>query len=564
MRFDAHRRLDRRDVDLRDVEIDADVVGDALPVLRGEVHGDLGERGEQVEVGRERGHGAVEEQQILDVEHQLLRHAGAVAEERLGDVADLADQLVGRHLRRVAHRAVKIEIANDGVDVRIDRERAELAERLHLHADVARGPGQHELQEGLALGLVESAGDAVVEQCGAPIGQHEQVATVEVAVEDAVEHGPLEERDHAGFHDRLGVDARRLHANCVVEGEPREALHHEHPLGDQRGMRTGHDHLALVGEGQHLGDVEHVVGLEAEVELFDDGLGEQLDEGRRVGQRSDRDAPDQVRREPAHRLQVLRDQVGDRRPLHLHHDLLARHELRAVHLGDRRSRDRCAIEAGEHGIERCAEVSLDRLADHLERLGRHLVAQEAELAHQLGREDSLARRQDLAHLDVGRAKPFERFAKPLRHAGPADFATLRLLLDLPQQQRRAQDASGADHPWPRRQPAGSGERWDGGPGAGPDPVEADPPHHCIGVDDPRPVGGERAKVQVARRLFVDPQAGRVRHLRDPTGDPWATSPSPCPCEHAGRGRDRRSGQPKGWRRQDHRGARAGRGRPSPG
>ena len=65
-------------------------------------------------------------------------------------------------------------------------------------------------------------------------------------------------------------------------------------------MRAGHDDPALAGLASTRGDVEHVLGLEAEVELLDDGLGEQLDQRRRVGERGDRDAPDEQRRDPRH------------------------------------------------------------------------------------------------------------------------------------------------------------------------------------------------------------------------------------------------------------------------
>jgi hypothetical protein len=64
----------------------------------------------------------------------------------------------------------------------------------------------------------QAAGDAEVEQRGAAVGQHEQVPAVQVAVEDAVDHGALHEADHAGADDRLGVDAGVLHAGDVVEG----------------------------------------------------------------------------------------------------------------------------------------------------------------------------------------------------------------------------------------------------------------------------------------------------------------------------------------------------------
>ena len=107
---------------------------------------------------------------------------------------------------------------------------------------------------------------------------------MQVAVEDAEEHGALEERDQAGAHDRRRVDAGGLHALDVVEREAVEPLHHQHPPGDELGMGAGHDEGPLVGLGEDAGDVEHVLGLEAEVELLDDGLGEQLDQRRRVGQ----------------------------------------------------------------------------------------------------------------------------------------------------------------------------------------------------------------------------------------------------------------------------------------
>ena len=58
------------------------------------------------------------------------------------------------------------------------------------------------------------------------------------------------------------------------------------------------------------GDVEHVLGLEAEVELLDDGLGEQLDQGRRVGQGGHRDAADQEGGDPGHGGDVEPDQRG--------------------------------------------------------------------------------------------------------------------------------------------------------------------------------------------------------------------------------------------------------------
>jgi hypothetical protein len=64
----------------------------------GEVHRDVGDLGEEVEVGGQGGDGAVEEHHVLHEEHQLLGHPGAVAEQRLDHPLDLGDQLVGRQV----------------------------------------------------------------------------------------------------------------------------------------------------------------------------------------------------------------------------------------------------------------------------------------------------------------------------------------------------------------------------------------------------------------------------------------------------------------------------------
>ncbi len=143
--------------------------------------------------------------------------------------------------------------------------------------------------------------DAEVEQRRASVGQHEQVAAVQVAVEDAVDQRALHEGDHPGADHGLGVDPGVAHAGGVVEAEPGDPLHHQDPAGHELRMRA-RDHVAVLAEvAQDGGDVEHVGRFHAEVELLDDRLGEQLDERRRVGQRGDRDAADEVGREPRHR-----------------------------------------------------------------------------------------------------------------------------------------------------------------------------------------------------------------------------------------------------------------------
>ena len=134
-------------------------------------------------------------------------------------------------------------------------------------------------------------------------------------------------------------------------------------------------------------------GLEAEVELLDDGLREQLHQRRRVGQRGDGDAADQAGRQPRQRGDVVAEALRDLRPLHLHHDLLAGAQPGGVHLGDGGGGDGRLVEPLEQLVERAAEVDLDHGPDVGERLGRHLVAQQLELADQLVGEEALARRR---------------------------------------------------------------------------------------------------------------------------------------------------------------------------
>ncbi len=94
-----------------------------------------------------------------------------------------------------------------------------------------------------------------------------------------------------------------------------------------------------------------------------------------VGQRGDRDAADEVRREPAHGAQVPAHEAGDLRPLDLDDDLLAGVQPGRVHLGDGRRGDGRLVDPGEDGLQRRAELLLERAAHGAERLGRHAVTQ---------------------------------------------------------------------------------------------------------------------------------------------------------------------------------------------
>ena len=301
---EAEPGLHRVEVEVeRSPGAEPEVGGDPVAVVLLEVGVDVRDLAEDVEVGRERRGRAVEEHHVLHEEHELLRRAGAVPEELLREVAQLADQLVGRHRGRVLDRLVEPEVGDDRVEVGVGRERAEVAQRRELAAHVAGAPEHEQAQEREPLALVEPAGDAEVEQRGATVGQHEQVAAVQVAVEHAVQQRALEERDQARRAAARSVSMpAALHPVRVVERRSPESRSITSTRRVTRRRVRPRDHRVRTPVlREHARDVEHVLGLEPEVELLDDRLREQLDERGRVRERGDRDAADHARAEPRQR-----------------------------------------------------------------------------------------------------------------------------------------------------------------------------------------------------------------------------------------------------------------------
>ena len=199
--------------------------------------------------------------------------------------------------------------------------------------------------------MVQPAGDAVVEERHSPVGTDEEVSAVEVSVEDAEKRRPLEEGDHQRPHHSCSVDPGRVHPGDIVEGEAAEPLHHQNPPRHQARVGPRDHYRALIGRDQHSCHVEHVVGLEAEVQLLDDRLREQLHQRRGVGQGGYRYPADQIRGDPAHGRQVPFDASRNGRPLHLHHHLLAASQRRSVHLGNGSGSERLALEGREHHLQ---------------------------------------------------------------------------------------------------------------------------------------------------------------------------------------------------------------------
>ena len=353
------------------------------------------------------------------------------------------------------------------------------------------------------------------------VGQHEQVAAVQVAVEDAVDQRPFHEGDHPGADHGLGVDPGVAHAGGVVEAEPGHPLHHQDTARHELRMRS-RDHVAVLVEvTQHGGDVEHVGRFHAEVELLDDRLGEQLDECRRVGQGGDRDAADEVGRQPRHDPQVVAHETVDGGPLDLDDDVLAGAQPRPVDLGDRRRRERRAVERLEHVLEARPEILLDGPAHVVERLGGDLVAAFLELVDQLRREQALTRRDDLAELDVGRPEVLGGQPQPARDVAATGLDRRVLPASLapqPGDEGDGEPGDDGDHTAAGRDPCRSGELRHLRLGGGTKPCRARQPGRLVAVDDPRGVLGERRPLAVGRVRHGPQDAGICRVAIAPVGD----------------------------------------------
>ena len=110
-------------------------------------------------------------------------------------------------------------------------------------------------------------------------------------------------------------------------------------------------------------------------------------------------------------LDVALDLPRRVRPLHLDDDLPAVRQHRAVHLADRRGRDRLLLELEEQPLDRLPELLADRALDVLERERAHVVLQRPELGDDVRRNDVGPGREQLAELHERRAELVEHLAQ---------------------------------------------------------------------------------------------------------------------------------------------------------
>ena len=95
---------------------------------------------------------------VLDVEHERLRHAGAVRQQRLQDPTEVsAANSSGAELRRVDRGTIESELRDDRLDVDVGGQSAEIAKRSDLAVHVVRRGRRPSSEEGETFGLGSGA-----------------------------------------------------------------------------------------------------------------------------------------------------------------------------------------------------------------------------------------------------------------------------------------------------------------------------------------------------------------------------------------------------------------------
>ncbi len=105
-----------------------------------------------------------------------------------------------------------------------------------------------------------------------------------------------------------------------------------------------------------------------------------------------------------HEREIRLDLSWRVRPLDLDDDPPAVRQHSAVHLADRRSRERLLLELEEQPLDRLSELVLNRALDVCERERTNVVLQAPQLGDDVGRHDVGPRREQLAELDERRAR----------------------------------------------------------------------------------------------------------------------------------------------------------------
>ncbi len=208
----------------------------------------------------------------------------------------------------------------------------------------------------------------------------------------------------AGGDDRLAVaDRRAVHP-----------LERQHTLGGAIPVDGGRAIARIVAEilAQLLGRG----GFHTKVHLDAHYVGEGAD-------RLDRLQPAKARlraldqfSHPVEEIEIALERRLDARSQHLDSDVTAVGRNGEMDLCDRGGGDRLIVETREQGVDRLAELALDRGARLASRKGRQMVLQPRQVGRDPFAQEIGAGRQRLAELDEARAHVLQRRRQPLARA----------------------------------------------------------------------------------------------------------------------------------------------------
>ena len=364
---------------------------------------------------------------------------------RSSSTSSSADSAVGSIVRsRPRSREHRVEVG-------VGRERAEVAQRARAGPCVSplvAPTSSKQEREALAS---RRAGPVMPKsmQHGAAVGLHHEVAAVQVAVEDAVEHRAFHERRRARRAAPLRCRRRRRaspatssHANAV------EPFHHEHAPGHERRVRPRHDRRALVGLREHARRCRACSRLRAGSRA-PRRSSPRTARRARAGSRARRpgcDRPGAARATPSPRCRRARARA-----------ICGRCTLTTTSSPVRsRAACTCAIDAAAIGVrsndantsssERPSSSSTTRRTSSNGSAGTRSRSSLNSATSSSGKRP-FAAGDDLAELDVGRAEPPERDAQP---AGDRLLLTARPL----RRSRTSHAPSAYADPRRRRGPAG--------------------------------------------------------------------------------------------------------------
>jgi hypothetical protein len=265
---------------------------------------------------------------------------------------------------------------------------------------------QQHLAEMLARPVVDPTHDAEVDSGYAAVVAHEQIAGVQIAMEEAVAEHLIEERLCCLCEHPVRVVPGSDDRVSFVDPDTADALRREHALA---GAHPVHDRDVKAGVAREVfRKLRRRRCLEAEIHLAPDGVGEYRDRLDETQTAQRRYMHFDAFADPEEQVEVAVERRFDAGPQHLDRDLPSLRVHGEVHLRDRGGGDRLLVEAVEQLFQWPAELVLDSRSNVVEREGRQAILQLRQVGCDLLAEQVGPARQSLTQLDERRAGVLER------------------------------------------------------------------------------------------------------------------------------------------------------------